>query len=261
MPEPSPESVAAISLRAVAAAEGMHVRGGARPARVREEEVPDVERLGAFELDLDVREAGVLAEDGLRHRVREGELVGPEEDLDDGRGRVLLEDDEVPEVRHEGRGRPARGRRDVDDDERLGRREAPPDVDERARAEERVVQRDERMRRRGRDERLLDALGREPQDGREVLEQDLRRERLGGPPHEPAVHEDEARARGGEAERPEPRLELHGLRALGDRDVARGEAEDRARERQEVRVAPRPRRGGKGSRPSGTRRARPAGAA
>ena len=63
---------------------------------MREEEVADVEGLPALELDLDVREARVLAEDGLRDRVREGELVRAEEDLDDGGGRVLLEDDEVP---------------------------------------------------------------------------------------------------------------------------------------------------------------------
>ena len=95
------------------------MRDGAGAARVGEEEVADVERLPAFELDLEVREAGVLAEDRLRHGVREGELVRAEEDLDDGRGGVLLEDDEVPQVRHEGRRSPARGRREVDDDERL----------------------------------------------------------------------------------------------------------------------------------------------
>ena len=56
-----------------------------------------------------------------------------------------------------------------------GAESARPDADESARVEEGVVQRDERLRRGRRDEGLLDALGREPEHGREVLEEDFRR--------------------------------------------------------------------------------------
>ena len=138
-----------------------------------------------------------------------------------------------------GAGRPARGRREVDDDERRPEPSAPAPTRTRA-----PVSRNASLSATNgcADGAATSAFSTRSGARRRTVARFSNRisggERVRRAAHEVPVDEDEARAGGGEAERPEAGLQLDGLGALGDRDVARGEAEDRPCERQEVRVAP-----------------------
>ena len=224
-------------------AERKDVGRGVSVGRVRDRELPDVERPGAFELKLDVMQPGALRERDVRSGVREGRTVRAEVSLDDGRGRVFFECEETPRMHHSGRFRGARRRCDMEDEERFFEMGAGRHVQDRAVIEKRIAERAKEVLRRvslrcARDEGALDALRRFRQNVLQALEENRGGEIARRPPEKTPVHEHDPGFRRRESQRSETRLQFERRGPLCEGDFVGRRREGGPGQGRQVREAP-----------------------
>src|SRR5664280_2664985 len=131
----------------------------------------------------------------------------------------------------------------MEDEKRLRDAGIRGDMKNHAFVEEGVAERSEEMLRMvpfcgSSNEGALDALRRGRQNVLHALEEDSGGEVARKSPEETPVHERQPRLRSREPDRSEPRFQLEGGGALGERDIVRQKRERRTREGREVREPP-----------------------